>query len=267
MSIATFAQVGVNTPNPTATLDIAAKSTTGSNVEGLLIPRVSRLKAQTMTSIPISTLIYINSIASGDTTGNAINIDAVGYYYFDGTNWIKLTNINSPTSSVNIYNTDGTLTGNRIVTQGTNTLRFNPTVNNGFSVKGSVLSVDGLNNRVGMGTTTPSAPLEVSTATAGEIPVQITYPLTTAPLPGLRISGATGTPAVGQLAMIGFNPNSSQGAFPILAGASYLTSSAGQGSADFVVATSQGGTADVKFTVKNAGDVGVGTITPQKNYM
>lgn len=257
LGILAFAQVGVHTANPEVSFDITAKTTTGNSTEGLLVPRVDRLKAQSMTNIPNSTLIYVNSIANGTLSGNAVNINSEGYYFYNGTVWRKLLD-------TNLYNSDGTLTGNRTVTQGTNTLSFNTTVNNGFSVKGSVFSIDGAANRVGIGTTTPSAPLEVNTNTAGQIPVQITQPTTTVPLPGIRISGASGAPAVGQNAMIGFNPNNSQGAYPILAGASYLSASAGQGDADFVVATSQGGTAEVQFTVKNRGNVGVGTITPQK---
>ncbi|MFP3577766.1 hypothetical protein, partial [Brevibacillus sp. SIMBA_040] len=48
----------------------------------------------------------------------ALNIDAVGYYYFNGTVWTKL---NLP---VNIYNSNGTLSGNRVVTTGGNLLSF-----------------------------------------------------------------------------------------------------------------------------------------------
>lgn len=48
-----FAQVGVNTPTPKATLDITAKSNIGTTPfpEGMLIPRVDRQKAQSMTGV------------------------------------------------------------------------------------------------------------------------------------------------------------------------------------------------------------------------
>ncbi|WP_415328217.1 tail fiber domain-containing protein [Chryseobacterium sp. MMS23-Vi53] len=157
-----FGQVGVNTSTPTATLDITAKTTVGDSVEGLLIPRVDRLKAQTMASIPTSTLIYVNSVANGGQTGNALNIDDVGYYYFNGSLWTKLTTSSTPSSSVNIYNTDGTLAGNRIVTQGANFLRFTPTIAHGFSVNGNTFSVDGENSRVGIGTITPQRKLHIN---------------------------------------------------------------------------------------------------------
>lgn len=66
-------------------------------------------------------------------------------------------------SSGNIYTTDGTLAGNRTVTQGANTLTFTGTQTNAFSVDGSTLSVDAANDRVGLGTTTPDTKLTIST--------------------------------------------------------------------------------------------------------
>ncbi|WP_426479641.1 hypothetical protein ACP3T3_09495 [Chryseobacterium sp. CBSDS_008] len=62
---------------------------------------------------------------------------------------------------VNIYTADGTLTGNRIVTQGANTLSFTGTQTNAFSVAGTTFSVDAANSRVGIGTTTPTNKLVV----------------------------------------------------------------------------------------------------------
>ncbi|EJL70451.1 autotransporter outer membrane beta-barrel domain-containing protein [Chryseobacterium populi] len=58
-------------------------------------------------------------------------------------------------TGINIYTADGTLTGNRTVTQGANTLTFTGTSTNAFSVDGTTLSVDAANNRTGIGTTTP----------------------------------------------------------------------------------------------------------------
>ncbi|TDP61760.1 beta strand repeat-containing protein [Flavobacterium dankookense] len=90
-SIGTYAQVGIGTTTPQSTLDITATSLTGTSVDGLLIPRVSRLRAQTMTGTPTSTMIYVDDISNGSATLTTINVTSVGYYYFDGTVWIKLT--------------------------------------------------------------------------------------------------------------------------------------------------------------------------------
>lgn len=161
-SLNMYSQIGVNTPSPASTFDIKAKNATGTstNVDGLIIPRVDRQRAQSMTNIPNSTLIYINDIATGSQTGNAINIDTVGYYYFDTTNvWMKL---NPGSNPKNIYNADGTLTGNRTVKQDANTLNFTGTAVNAFSVDDGSLSVDAANNRVGIATIAPTNTLDVN---------------------------------------------------------------------------------------------------------
>lgn len=160
-----YAQVGINTTTPGSTLDVVAKNSAGAttNVDGLLVPRVDRLRAQSMTSVPTSTLIYINDASTGSQTGIAANIDTVGHYFYNGTVWVKMSN---PTGAVNIYNADGSLTGNRLVTQGANTLAFGSTAVNGFSVAGNTLSVDGANGRVGIGTATPNGQLELGQVTA-----------------------------------------------------------------------------------------------------
>ncbi|MDR4891132.1 MULTISPECIES: hypothetical protein [unclassified Chryseobacterium] len=159
-----YSQMGINTASPAATLDINAKKATGTStsVDGVLITRLDRQRAQSMTGVPASTLIYVNSIATGSQAGTAVNIDAVGYYYYDGTAWVKLHNPTNATAG-NIYNTDGTLTGNRTVTQGANTLAFTGTQANAFSVDGATFSVDAANDRIGVGTTTPNTKLTVST--------------------------------------------------------------------------------------------------------
>lgn len=160
----TNAQVGVNTASPNASLDIAAKNTTGTspNVDGVLIPRVDRQRAQSMLGVPASTLLYVNSVATGTQLGTAINIDSMGYYYFDGLVWVKLYNPTNATYALgNIYTTNGSLNSNRIVDQGTNTLTFNASVVNAFSVAGANFSVDAANNRVGIGNALPSVKLDV----------------------------------------------------------------------------------------------------------
>jgi hypothetical protein len=151
------AQTGVNTITPAVTLEVNAKNATGSttNVDGLLIPRVDRQRAQSMTAIPISTLIYINSIATGTATGITANVDAIGYYYYDGTFWTKLS------FNANIYNIDGALGANRTVTQGANKLAFTASAVNAFSVNGTNFSVDATNSRVGIGTAAPISNLQV----------------------------------------------------------------------------------------------------------
>ncbi|SIT20165.1 hypothetical protein SAMN05421786_108208 [Chryseobacterium ureilyticum] len=159
-----YGQIGINTPTPQTTLDVVAKNATGNSTspDGLLVPRIDRQRAQVMTGTAVSTLVYVNNIATGTQGGAAVNIDTVGYYYYNGSVWVKLHNP-SNTSSVtnNIYTADGALTGNRVVTQGTNTLAFTGTSVNAFSVDGTTLSADAANHRIGIGTSTPAVTLNV----------------------------------------------------------------------------------------------------------
>lgn len=171
-STVALAQVGINTANPSSTFDITAKNPTGTttDTEGLLIPRVDREKVQSMTAVPTSTLAYINSVLTGTQTGTTINVDAEGYYYFNGTVWVKLHNPNNTTfNNVNIYNADGTLTDNRTVTQADKTLAFIGTSTNAFSIDGSTFSVDAANHRVGIGTTLPPSFLSIKSPEGGII--------------------------------------------------------------------------------------------------
>ncbi|WP_412850772.1 hypothetical protein ACL0VS_01120 [Chryseobacterium sp. PMSZPI] len=98
-----FAQVGINTTTPQATLDIVAQNRVGTStgVDGLLFPRVDRQRAQSMTSIPVSTMIYVNDVSTGAQTGPAANIDTTGYYYYNGTLWVKTETITTLTNNNN----------------------------------------------------------------------------------------------------------------------------------------------------------------------
>ncbi|WP_054509916.1 hypothetical protein [Chryseobacterium sp. ERMR1:04] len=160
----TNAQVGINTALPAASLDITAKNATGNSptVDGVLIPRVDRQRAQSMIGVPASTLLYVNSVATGTQLGTAVNIDSMGYYYFDGFVWVKLYNPTNATYALgNIYTTNGTLQTDRIVNQASHALTFTGNIVNAFSVAGANFSVDAANNRVGIGNALPSVKLDV----------------------------------------------------------------------------------------------------------
>ncbi|MGE4515116.1 MAG: phage tail protein, partial [Chryseobacterium sp.] len=178
LSMTAFAQVGINNTSPKATLDITAKTTDGSKPEGLIIPQLSGSNIHTATAAGVygtnqkGLIIYATSADSSPISTTA-NITAAGYYYFDGTNWQKVVtgsvaNSDMTTGVGGIYKGSGSLSGNTTVTQGANTLAFTSTATNGFSVDGTTLSVDAANNRVGMGTSTPLAPLHISATTTSD---------------------------------------------------------------------------------------------------
>ncbi|MFV0212525.1 hypothetical protein OBK22_12065 [Empedobacter falsenii] len=73
-----MAQVGIGTSDPKTTLDVTAVNPTGNleTVEGILIPRVDRERAQSMRNIEKSTMIFVNNISTGTQENTAKNINA-----------------------------------------------------------------------------------------------------------------------------------------------------------------------------------------------
>ncbi|CAA7197051.1 hypothetical protein [Chryseobacterium potabilaquae] len=89
-----YSQVGVNTQTPKSTLDVTAKGS-AQDYDGLQAPRLTRTdltnKGDTLYGEDQKgVLIYITDIAGGNALGPRINVDTVGYYYFDGSMWKKL---------------------------------------------------------------------------------------------------------------------------------------------------------------------------------
>lgn len=90
MSQRVCAQIGINTEAPKATMDIRAKVSTGSDVasaDGILIPRIDRERASSMTNIENSTLIYINDVSTGSANVGEVTeyISSPGFYYYEAT--------------------------------------------------------------------------------------------------------------------------------------------------------------------------------------
>lgn len=96
-----FAQVGLNTSLPKTTMDVSAKRdnsgviTDNTQTFGLQAPRLTRaeltVNTATYSSDQRGALIYITDVTGGDTAGQRINVTAMGYYYFDGAVWQRLT--------------------------------------------------------------------------------------------------------------------------------------------------------------------------------
>ncbi len=165
----TYGQVGINTSSPNTTLDVDAPRniagiiTDNTQTIGLQAPRVTRLEISNNTanynSKQTGALIYITDISAGNTNGQRINMTSKGYYYFDGSVWQKLTNIS------NLYTTDGTLSGNRKVSLGTNNLDFLSSATTGtshFTVDGTTFNIDAVNNRIGLNNSVPTEVLDVN---------------------------------------------------------------------------------------------------------
>ncbi|GEM_PF-1069563 len=108
-SLSVYAQVGIDTETPKATLDVVGKPTETTVLDGLIAPRITgeQLRAKTYTDDQIGTLIYVTE-ADTSPSGQTEDVITEGYYYFNGSKWISTAG-----NSKNIYNSDDTFTADR----------------------------------------------------------------------------------------------------------------------------------------------------------
>lgn len=86
-------RVGINTDTPQATLDIVGVPTDITKMDGILVPRITgnQLKAKTYTASQTGALVYVIEAAEiANQTGQTINVNSIGYYYFDGNIWVMI---------------------------------------------------------------------------------------------------------------------------------------------------------------------------------
>jgi len=202
-----FAQtgnVGINTATPGTTLDVNGAITnreTGISIAGnsaaipanisqvQLIGTATATVAITAPAAPNAgqrLVIYNNTTGGFGATLNTVTIPngkALEFVY-SNSGWRSTDGGTIGAAPINIYTSNGTLTSNRTITQGGNTLTFTGTQPNAFSVAGSTFSVDASNNRVGIGTTTPTSRLHLSNGS----PSAITTSFLT---PGMLITGTS----------------------------------------------------------------------------
>jgi hypothetical protein len=120
--------IGISSPAASAVLDITSTN------KGILIPRMTAYP----TSPAVGLLVY--------------RTDLNGFYAWNGTAWTQATF----GSNGNLYSINGTLTGARTVTQGANSLTFSSTTGNLiFNPSGT--------GKIGVGTTSPNAMIEINT--------------------------------------------------------------------------------------------------------
>lgn len=88
-------RVGINTQSPTSTLDVRGKSDV-TDVTGFQAPRLTRLELTTKGDNLYGldqkgAIIFITDVTNGNSTGQRINMNDPGYYFFDGVLWQELT--------------------------------------------------------------------------------------------------------------------------------------------------------------------------------
>lgn len=124
MRITGEGSVGIQTNIPSATLDVTGAPADVTKFDGIIAPRITgaQLRAKTYTVDQTAALVYVTA-ADTAPSGQTEDVTSEGYYYFNGTKWV----IAGAADMVNIYNSDGTLTDDRVVTMNSNLLRFSGT--------------------------------------------------------------------------------------------------------------------------------------------
>lgn len=102
-SIAVHAQVGINTENPQANLDVVGNPTETTTPDGIIPPRLTRLqlinKSSAYGESQAGALVYVTAI-SGTTNTSTENVTAVGMYFFDGADWQRIDSYAETTHAV-----------------------------------------------------------------------------------------------------------------------------------------------------------------------
>ncbi|WP_185287929.1 hypothetical protein [Chryseobacterium lactis] len=255
------AQIGINTETPHATLDVAG-STNPNMKDGLLPPRVSKQQlaskeSGTYGTDQIGAIVYITNIdpPTGLTPSIAQvgSIHNTGYHYFTGLQWVAIT--------TNIYNSDGNLTGNRMITQDANTLAFTATSVNGFSIDGTTFSVDAANHRTGLGTISPETRLHVVSTTPTSNRFNLIDATAGTNQYGILSLRNTSALATGNYALLGFTNSG-----PSSGGANWALGSVRSGSTlingseeDFYIGNSVGGGLIERLRINPiTGNIGIG---------
>ncbi|KFC20040.1 hypothetical protein [Chryseobacterium sp. FH1] len=110
-SVLGYGQVGINTDTPKATFDVVATAADPTVVDGIIAPRLTgnelKAKDDIYNADQIGTLIYATA-AAAPISPKTINVTTAGYYYFDGSVWVKF----SPASAAQIepWNVQGSTT-------------------------------------------------------------------------------------------------------------------------------------------------------------
>ena len=126
-----------------SSFDGSAILTVTSTTQGALMPRMNTAARDAISS-PTDGLLIFNTTTNQyeffETTWQAVGGDGDG----------------------GIYEASGSLSNNpTIITQAANKLQFTSSIVDGFSIDGTTFSVDASNNRIGIGTATPSNKLTI----------------------------------------------------------------------------------------------------------
>ena len=85
-----FSQVGVNTNEPKATLEVVASPSDNTKTDGIIAPRLTGDELNAKDALygadQVGAIVYVTSAAT-TSSGKTKNVSKPGYFFFDGTTW------------------------------------------------------------------------------------------------------------------------------------------------------------------------------------
>jgi len=158
--ILAYSQVGINTDTPHATLDIVASPTDLTRIDGLIAPRITKLRLNAKDALystdQTGAIVYVTGTpGTVPSMPKTVNVTTVGYYYFDGNIWVKLSTSESGVTPLLTANNGLTKTGDNIQLGGTLLQNTN------IATAGNNMTFSGTGN-IGVGTTSPTQKLDVA---------------------------------------------------------------------------------------------------------
>jgi hypothetical protein len=92
LTVNLFSQVGINTQTPEATFEVVGKPNDVNHYDGIIPPRITgdQLAAKTYSTSQKGAFVFVTAPAT-NLSGQASHLAKSGVYYFDGQQWIPLT--------------------------------------------------------------------------------------------------------------------------------------------------------------------------------